>query len=181
MSDAPQEPGWWQASDGKWYPPPAAGQTHAALAPPEPAPSWVRPAFNYVVSLLAIAVMVIASMIFALGVAQTIYPDLRSDSDPISRLATGITAVVEAASELDLEQVQQADSEFVDDEYLTALQEQQDLIKQMTGEVEGEVASQSRTAAINQMIGAAALFGVAFVVYRIHFRRQEPGTRLLKP
>lgn len=21
MSDAPQGPGWWQASDGKWYPP----------------------------------------------------------------------------------------------------------------------------------------------------------------
>ncbi len=28
MSDSPQGPGWWQASDGKWYPPeqaPGAG------------------------------------------------------------------------------------------------------------------------------------------------------------
>ena len=24
MSDAAQDPGWWQAADGKWYPPPPA-------------------------------------------------------------------------------------------------------------------------------------------------------------
>lgn len=30
MSDAPQGPGWWQASDGKWYPPSAP----PAYAPP---------------------------------------------------------------------------------------------------------------------------------------------------
>ncbi len=29
-SDAPQGPGWWQASDGNWYPPPPPG--HAAPA-----------------------------------------------------------------------------------------------------------------------------------------------------
>lgn len=31
MSDTPQGPGWWQASDGKWYPPQAG-----AAAPPPP-------------------------------------------------------------------------------------------------------------------------------------------------
>jgi hypothetical protein len=30
MSDAPQGPGWWEASDGKWYPP------QAQSAPPQP-------------------------------------------------------------------------------------------------------------------------------------------------
>lgn len=35
MSDAPQGPGWWQASDGKWYPPesappPAGGSPYGA-------------------------------------------------------------------------------------------------------------------------------------------------------
>lgn len=30
MSDASQGPGWWQASDGKWYPP--AAPSHAAAA-----------------------------------------------------------------------------------------------------------------------------------------------------
>ena len=30
-----QEPGWWQASDGNWYPP--AGPSGYVLAPPDPA------------------------------------------------------------------------------------------------------------------------------------------------
>lgn len=33
MSDSAQGPGWWQASDGKWYPP----QQAAAAPPPPPA------------------------------------------------------------------------------------------------------------------------------------------------
>lgn len=32
MSDRPEGPGWWQASDGRWYPP-------AGAAPPPPPPS----------------------------------------------------------------------------------------------------------------------------------------------
>lgn len=32
MSEAPQGPGWWQASDGRWYPP----HTHPAYQPPPP-------------------------------------------------------------------------------------------------------------------------------------------------
>lgn len=39
MSDAPQGPGWWQASDGKWYPP---EQAPAASTPP-PTPGQVPP------------------------------------------------------------------------------------------------------------------------------------------
>lgn len=38
MSDAPQAPGWWQASDGRWYPPqdgtPAGGPQPGPTAPP---------------------------------------------------------------------------------------------------------------------------------------------------
>jgi hypothetical protein len=41
MSDAPQGPGWWQASDGKWYPPQPQAQP---VAPPAnsvaPGPGW---------------------------------------------------------------------------------------------------------------------------------------------
>lgn len=33
MSDIPNGPGWWQASDGKWYPP---EQHPSAQAPPPP-------------------------------------------------------------------------------------------------------------------------------------------------
>jgi hypothetical protein len=37
MSDAPQGPGWWQASDGKWYPP---EQQPAGGAPSGPPPAY---------------------------------------------------------------------------------------------------------------------------------------------
>jgi hypothetical protein len=44
-STAPQGPGWWQASDGNWYPP----EQHPSYAPPPPATpvapqSWSAPA-----------------------------------------------------------------------------------------------------------------------------------------
>ncbi len=41
MSDTSQGPGWWQASDGKWYPPesvPWAAPTTPPVTPPETAP-----------------------------------------------------------------------------------------------------------------------------------------------
>jgi hypothetical protein len=36
MSDTSQGPNWWQASDGRWYPP----EQHPGYALPPPAPSW---------------------------------------------------------------------------------------------------------------------------------------------
>ncbi|MCU1356562.1 MAG: hypothetical protein JWM89_1980 [Acidimicrobiales bacterium] len=39
MSDASQGPGWWQASDGKWYPPEQAPGAAPASAPTGPPPS----------------------------------------------------------------------------------------------------------------------------------------------
>jgi hypothetical protein len=37
MSQAPQGPGWWQASDLKWYPP---QHQSGYVAPLAPAPGW---------------------------------------------------------------------------------------------------------------------------------------------
>src|ERR1700737_891511 len=39
MSDAPQGAGWWQASDGKWYPPQPA-QPPGGYPPPEGPPGY---------------------------------------------------------------------------------------------------------------------------------------------
>ena len=39
MSDAQQGPGWWQASDGKWYPP----ESHPSRRPPPPPPPQATP------------------------------------------------------------------------------------------------------------------------------------------
>ncbi len=38
MSDTSQGPGWWQASDGKWYPPESNPSTAQSAAPPPPGP-----------------------------------------------------------------------------------------------------------------------------------------------
>lgn len=42
MSDASQGPGWWQASDGRWYPPTQAPAPRPDLPPPPTAtpPAW---------------------------------------------------------------------------------------------------------------------------------------------
>lgn len=44
MSDVSQGPGWWQASDGKWYPPEQAPGAQPPSTPPGPAPS--QPAYT---------------------------------------------------------------------------------------------------------------------------------------
>lgn len=43
MSDISQGSGWWQASDGRWYPPQDAVVTGAAPPPPPPAPPLPPP------------------------------------------------------------------------------------------------------------------------------------------
>ena len=39
MSDAPQGPGWWRATDGRWYPPEAAAAPTTSPAQPAPFPA----------------------------------------------------------------------------------------------------------------------------------------------
>lgn len=49
MSDVPEAPGWWQASDGRWYPPEQfTGPMPAPQGPPpgyDPAPDVSQPGF----------------------------------------------------------------------------------------------------------------------------------------
>jgi hypothetical protein len=56
MSDRPEGPGWWIASDGNWYPP----ESHpGALPPPPPAPAYPVervPAAVHVVEPVRVAV-----------------------------------------------------------------------------------------------------------------------------
>lgn len=42
MSDSPQGPGWWQASDGRWYPPSERSQQSPMGAAPSPPTEWYR-------------------------------------------------------------------------------------------------------------------------------------------
>ncbi|WP_421119961.1 DUF4190 domain-containing protein [Aquihabitans daechungensis] len=44
MSDVSQGPGWWQASDGRWYPPTAKPGTAASVPERAPMPGYRPPA-----------------------------------------------------------------------------------------------------------------------------------------
>src|SRR4051794_34899159 len=67
MSNQPQGPGWWQASDGNWYPP------RGPLPPTLPTrarspwqrllglPAWAQVLGGAVVSLLVIGIIVVAT------------------------------------------------------------------------------------------------------------------------
>lgn len=47
MSDASQGPGWWQASDGRWYPPTAQpGTARPTVGPPLPSGSVGAPGYG---------------------------------------------------------------------------------------------------------------------------------------
>ncbi|MCU1497148.1 MAG: Postacrosomal sheath domain-binding protein [Acidimicrobiales bacterium] len=46
MSDVSQGPGWWQASDGKWYPPESATPTAPPFAAPTAPPAGPPPGFG---------------------------------------------------------------------------------------------------------------------------------------
>lgn len=70
MSDGPQGPGWWQASDGKWYPP-QAGRT----PPPPPGRSGASGCLKAVL----IAVAVLAAVGIASCVALVVAVDDSAD------------------------------------------------------------------------------------------------------
>ena len=82
MSDESQGAGWWQASDGKWYPPESAAQPSASVPPPvpgaapgpgaamPPAPGMSKTAKGCLIAMAVVAVLgvlVVGGAIFAIG------------------------------------------------------------------------------------------------------------------
>lgn len=66
MSDFSQGPGWWQASDGKWYPPeqapggaaaPTPAQSGPGMSPYGPLAEWPIRAASYVIDFMAVGVI----------------------------------------------------------------------------------------------------------------------------
>ena len=84
MSDASQGPGWWQASDGKWYPP------EAKLPPPPPGAyaAAPAPAGRSAATIVAIVVgaFVVATFLIAFLSILAITFLGRSTGDKLSRL-----------------------------------------------------------------------------------------------
>ena len=112
MSDAPQGPGWWQASDLKWYPPtstPGTGTAGGATAPSGQRASkrWILPvAVVAVVALVAgIGAFVLlnddqADATVALEAANTTGPDPFTDSVTITEITEFPDTVQAVTNEL---------------------------------------------------------------------------------
>src|SRR4051794_25810260 len=106
MSDSSQGPGWWQASDGRWYEPPAPemgaaseGATDAAAAAgaaPPSGRSWQRPALLGV-GAVAVVVILVAGFL-AVQELRSRLPDntipIGVDEAPASDLTLADGAVV---------------------------------------------------------------------------------------
>jgi uncharacterized RDD family membrane protein YckC len=65
MSDSSQGPGWWQASDGKWYPPEAAASAApaAGAAPTGDLADWGTRAIGILIDWVCIFVIAIVGFI----------------------------------------------------------------------------------------------------------------------
>jgi hypothetical protein len=83
MSQAPQGPGWWQASDLKWYPPqgradypaslpPSPGMQPSVYPPTRQPPPERTPGWTIVSLLLVIGVPVVLLLVFAVALLALI-------------------------------------------------------------------------------------------------------------
>lgn len=62
-ADAPPQPGWWQASDGRWYPP----QAQPGVAPPPPSHAMAPPSNGMATAALVLGIISIC-LFWAFGV-----------------------------------------------------------------------------------------------------------------
>jgi uncharacterized RDD family membrane protein YckC len=80
MSDTSQGPGWWQASDGKWYPPESVPSSGAGPTEPlgvslpgaaatGPLASWGQRAIGYLIDALIVFVVFIVGLFIAIVAA----------------------------------------------------------------------------------------------------------------
>jgi hypothetical protein len=82
MSDVSQGPGWWQASDGKWYPPqqaptaapppPQWGAPPAYRPPPGPVPQWTPPPAKKGGNKGCLIALAVAGVMVVLGIVAVV-------------------------------------------------------------------------------------------------------------
>lgn len=116
---------------------------------PSHQPSWVRPVYLHVVALFGVALMAFGAIGVVMGVVHIASPDLKQQSDPISRLADAAVGVFGAAipfEELGAEGVEAFDA------------------------VDEELRRQARKAAANDLARSAVVALVGALLYRVHDR-----------
>jgi hypothetical protein len=125
-------------------------------------PSWVRPTYLYLLSLVGVVVMAIGAVIFLLGIVHLVSPDLQRQGDPVFRAAAAILDIAEVVIRESEEEPLPAGAE-------DALAEARD-----------ELDSQARHAGINQLVTGLIVFLVGAAVFGFHWRRAEGGNRFVQ-
>jgi hypothetical protein len=100
VSDVSQGPGWWQASDGKWYPPQSAPTAAPPPPPrpaygPSPAPQWTPPPAKKggnrgcLIALAAVGVVLVLGIVATVVIIATVADEVddRVDEDGITSLS----------------------------------------------------------------------------------------------
>lgn len=80
MSDIPQGPGWWQASDGRWYPPAEASAPPGAPAPVVGAPTSGKATATLVLALVSFVLCPVLPAIAALVIGAQAAREIRESS-----------------------------------------------------------------------------------------------------
>jgi hypothetical protein len=167
MSETSQGPGWWQASDGKWYPPEqSSGAPPAPPKPPKPvrpAPDWVRPVYLYFLSFVGVLIAAFGVLTFVLGVAHFAVPDL-DKGDPIFRISSAVIEVAEAT----IEAQESADS---DDDFGSSSVPPE--VSDALDSAKDEIRNQARDAALNDIVKGLVIIGLGVAIYLFHWRKAE--------
>ena len=169
MSDTSQGPGWWQASDGKWYPPETTTGTTTPPPPPAPpkpvvpAPNWVRPVYLYFLSFIGVLIAAFGALSFVLGLVHLIAPDLHQ-GDPIFRISSAVIEVAQAT----IEASEASDSE--DDFESSSVPPE---VGEALDSAKDEIRSQAREASLNELVRGLVLIGIGAGIYLFHNRKAE--------
>jgi hypothetical protein len=154
-------------------PPAPAPTAPTAATPPKPprprpaiglsGPGWIRPSYYYLACLLGILIGAYGALTTAQGVVHLISPDLGAQGDPITRLVSTAVELIDVG-------VTTAADQTDDDE----AEESLETISDVLDSTRDELRSQTRKAALDQLLRGLILLAIGIAVYRYHWLRVEP-------
>ncbi len=119
-------------------------------------PSWVRPAYLYLLCLVGVLAMAAGAVLVILGAVHVASPDLQRQGDPLFRAFSSVLDVAEVVA-----------TEATDEEPLPAG------VEEALDEARNELDNQARDAGINELVTGLVIFVVGAVIFRLHWRRAE--------
>jgi hypothetical protein len=118
-------------------------------------PTWVRPAYMYLLCLVGVVLMAVGAVFALLGGVHLVSPELQRQGDPVFRAVSALLDLAEAVAG-------EVEAQPVPAEVEGALDE-----------ARNELDDQARYASINQLVTGLVMILVGAVVFAVHWRRAE--------